>query len=123
MNLFRFYFGDTGKTRLFGNQTPTLTCKRFTSTIKLHFDSYLVDGRYRTACACASFLHAMSHGGDVSRVMVAVHDSNRDLYRLHIGKVANVVEKSKLFSVYKLNKNVTEEDVFHVWETVVSSVM
>jgi len=129
MDHFRFYFGDIGKTRNFGNPTNE-------SLQKIHynyqiaplaaeskaFDFYLVDGRYRTACACASFLHAMSHGGDMSRVMVAVHDSDRDLYGLHIGKVAKVVEKSKLLSVYKLNKNVTEEDVFHVWETVVSLV-
>ena len=29
------------------------------------FDMYLVDGRYRVACACLSLLHAMSRGGDM----------------------------------------------------------
>lgn len=37
------------------------------------FDFYLVDGRYRVATACSSFLHAISRGGDMSRVMVGVH--------------------------------------------------
>jgi len=37
---------------------------------KKPFEVYIIDGRYRVACACVSFLHAMKYGADMSQVRV-----------------------------------------------------
>merc|ERR1711944_282827 len=85
------------------------------------FDVYLVDGRYRVACACMSLLHAMSRGADMSKVMVGVHESNLKRYGVAFGgvafgKVANVVHKAEKLYVYKLKDGVTEKDIYEVWK-------
>lgn len=80
MDHFRFSFADTGKTSMHGNpindkmQKIPFNYQSAPLDNEAHaFDFYLVDGRYRVATACSSFLHAISRGGDMSRVMVGVH--------------------------------------------------
>ena len=125
MDHFRFTFADIGKTKAWGNPTDE-------SLQKIHFnyqiapliperdafDVYLVDGRYRAACACVSLLHAMSRGGGMSKVMVGIHDSDRKSYKEAFGKVAEVVRNSDKLNVYKLKKDVTEKDILDVWYQV-----
>lgn len=90
---------------------------------------YLVDGRYRVACACASFLHAMSRAGDMKRVRVGVHDWDRGkvgrIEDWHWGywglvegsdAIAEIEHKSQLLAVLKLRSNTTEHDIMKMWE-------
>ena len=119
---FRFSFADIGDTREWGRPTNNNLSKiPFDYQIAPlnnemeAFDFYLVDGRYRVACACASMLHAMSRGGDMSRVMIAVHDWGREHY-LPVTEVVDLVHKSNILSVFKVKPNATEHDIFKVWE-------
>jgi len=66
LNHFRFNFADISETGLFGNPLDE-SFQKIQYDYQLAplvledepFDVYLVDGRYRVACACVSFLHAM----------------------------------------------------------------
>lgn len=87
------------------------------------FDVYMADGRYRVACACVAFLHAMKHGGDLEKVRVLVHDNDAGGSKFADGRgydavesIADVVVRNKKLWVYKLRKETTEEDVFQLWE-------
>mmetsp|Transcript_12054 Transcript_12054/g.17567 ORF Transcript_12054/g.17567 Transcript_12054/m.17567 type:complete len:321 (+) Transcript_12054:219-1181(+) len=127
MDHFRFTFADIGPTKEWGNPTKeTLQKIHFNYQIAPlivendAFDIYLVDGRWRIACACVSMLHAMNHGGDMSKVMVGIHDSDRTMYWEHFGKVGEVVQKSEKLWMYKLRDNVTEVDIFDVWKQTVN---
>jgi hypothetical protein len=87
---FRFYFVDIGPTRKWGypkqiksnvlhkhlRRKVNAFDYQFTSlrVEQEPFDFYMVDGRYRVACALLSFLHGMQHGGDMDHVQVALHD-------------------------------------------------
>jgi len=120
---FRFNFADIGATKAWGHPNDE-------SLQKIHynyqlaplvledepFDVYLVDGRYRIACACVSFLHAMKTGGDMGLVRVGVHD-NHYSYRGYgiLKNVADVFVENKKLWVYKLKKNTTEKDLFDLW--------
>jgi len=120
---FRFAFSDIGSTLSFGNPADN-TLKKIpvnSQSSPLNnemeaFDFYMVDGRYRVSCACASFLHAMSRGGDMSLVLVAVHDwTHRPSYWI-IKEVAEIVHKSNNLAVMKIKTTATEDDVFKIWE-------
>jgi len=87
---FRFYFSDIGNTVMSGypelkpEKNPNHT--RWTNKYECNyqvtalmaereaFDVYIVDGRYRVACACLSFLHAIKHGANLTKVRVGIHD-------------------------------------------------
>lgn len=67
MDHFRCSFADTGKTSMHGNpindkmQKIPFNYQSAPLNNDAHaFDFYLVDGRYRVATACSSFLHAIS---------------------------------------------------------------
>mmetsp|Transcript_1715 Transcript_1715/g.2467 ORF Transcript_1715/g.2467 Transcript_1715/m.2467 type:complete len:281 (+) Transcript_1715:92-934(+) len=122
MDHFRFSFADIGETLRYGVPTnENLQKIQYNYQIAplvvetKPFDFYLVDGRYRISCACVSFLHAMKHGGDMSKVMVAIHDYHRTAYH-EIIKVGELVHHSTLLAVFKLKPNITQYDVFKVWE-------
>ena len=83
------------------------------------FDFYLVDGRYRVACAVMSFLHAMKYGADMRKVRVGVHDN--DKVRREYGVMRRVadarIKRLKLW-VYELKGNVTGEDLYRLYHEV-----
>ena len=122
---FRFSFADIGKLQQWGVPADTTLQKipfnYQSSTLNNEleaFDFYLVDGRYRVACACASFLHAMGRGGDMSLVRVAVHDWKDRQYYWTLLDVAEIEHKSKSgrLAVLRLKPNATEFDIFNIWE-------
>lgn len=120
---FRFYFADIGKTLAWGYPAEKMDKNLYNyqvqslDTEKGAFDVYYVDGRYRVACACISFLHAMKYGADMSRVRVGTHDNERADYHAlqEIGDV--VVQNTKLW-VYKLKDGITEEDIAKLYDKV-----
>ena len=82
------------------------------------FDFYLIDGRYRVACACASMLHALSRGGDMKKIMFGVHDyvaPGRETYH-QLEEVADIVKKSEQLRVFQLKPSTTEQDIYEMWE-------
>ena len=121
---FSFSFADIGKTLKWGfPANKTLQKIPFTyqsgplNNEMEAFDFYLVDGRYRVACACASFLHAISRGGDMSRIMVAVHDWDRDWGYWELKDISDVIMSSQKLGVLKLKSNTSEHDILNMWKS------
>lgn len=124
---FRFTFADIGKTAAFGHPTNK-NLQKIAYNYQVQplmaelepFDVYLVDGRYRVACFCASLLHAMKNGGDMKKVIVAMHDFERTAYHSILDLVDVFQQpdkgvKGKLFA-FKLKETITEEDILQMWE-------
>jgi len=123
MSHFRFYFADIGKTQAWGYPVDE-TLQKIPYNYQLApllaetkpFDIYLVDGRYRVACMCISLLHAMKHGGDMSKIMVGVHDNNyEDRGYEVVQRVGTIVEQTKKLWVYKLKPGITDKDIYQLW--------
>jgi len=134
MSHFRFYFSDIGATKDWGFAEKNLAKNEYDYQVSAlmaeqeAFDVYLVDGRYRVACACVSFLHAMKHGGDLDRLRVAVHDNDPEHQKKRqynvLQEVADVVVKNKKLWVYRLKDTPgIEQDVYELWERTRSKVM
>ena len=123
MTHFRFIFADIGETGDFGNpmneklQKIPLSYQSAPLNDEIEaFDFYLVDGRYRVACACAAMLHAMSRGGDMKKVMFGVHDypSRPDYHQLEA--ISDIVRESELLRVFKVKSTTTKLDVYQMWK-------
>lgn len=124
MGHFRFYLADIGETKAWG--VPVQDLKKNVYNYQLSalsseakpFDVYLVDGRYRVACAAACFLHAASRGANMSNVQVGVHDQDH-LSRGYHAALTTIADKSlgspKLF-IYQLRNTTTIRDVYRLWE-------
>lgn len=84
---FRFYFADIGHTTIWGRPLETFPKQIFDYQVapllaeQYPFDVYMVDGRWRLACALISFLHANATGGDPTRTVVLIHDCPRDRHK------------------------------------------
>jgi len=143
MHHFRFYFGDIGETKSWGFPAISDLAKNeydyqlaALMSEPRAFDVYLVDGRYRVACACLSFLHAIKHGsdGDLSKVRVGIHDNDRNHIQgmNNMGRhyevlqeVADVEIQNNRLWVYKLKSTITaderrniEQELFDLWERI-----
>ena len=123
MDQFRFSFADIGTTRQWGNPNNSKLQKiQFNYQIAPlsneieSFDVYLVDGRYRVSCACAAMLHAMSRGGDMTKVMVAIHDFFQRRAYQDFKQVTKIVHSSDRLAVFKSKPNVTEKDIYNLWK-------
>lgn len=128
MSQYRFTFADIGPTKNFGRAIQTNVSKiplSYQSTPLYSemeaFDIYLVDGRYRVACACSSMLHAISRRGNMSSILFAVHDwstpimtINRDYDKLLT--VGTIAYKSTKLAVLKVRSNVTADDIAQLWK-------
>jgi len=122
---FRFNFADIGASKEWGHPQNSLL-QKINYNYQLAplvledeaFDVYLVDGRYRVACACVSFLHAIKTGGDMALIKVGVHDNHFNSNRHYdvLTDVADVVIKNTRLWVYKLKNSTTEEDIYTLWE-------
>ena len=82
---FRFYYGDLGTTKFWGYPADEKLSKiQYQYQVApleselLPFDVYMVDGRYRVACALLSFLHASALGN--KDPIVLLHDCYQEKY-------------------------------------------
>lgn len=125
MDHFRFYFSDIGETKEWGYPEKDLAKNPYDYQLSAlmaeqeAFDVYMVDGRYRVACACLSFLHAIKHGGNLDTIRVAIHDNQQKERGYGIfQEVADVVIKNKQLWVYQLKKDRPniEEELYNLWE-------
>ena len=84
------------------------------------FDFYLSDGRYRVACASIAFLHALERGGDMSKVMVGLHDwhdkENRHTYP-RLEEIADLVIKSERLAVFRMKHNLEASKLVEMYES------
>lgn len=119
---FRFYFADIGATKKWGHPINRKLQKIIydyqiapLDAEKEAFDVYLVDGRYRIACFCASLLHALKHRADMSKVKVAIHDAKR--YSKILDPIVNRRNESEKLIVYQLKVNTKEKEIFDLWST------
>lgn len=122
---FQFNFGDIGPTGAWGwpeqrGRRPNFERKQLLRYIwaplaleREAFDVYLVDGRWRVACACASFLHAIGAGGDMERVRVMVHDYGEKSrgYQVIEEEIADIDAMSDHLAVFKLKPGIDEGDI------------
>lgn len=122
MDHFRFIFADIGATGDYGNpnndtlQKIPLSYQSAPLNDEMKaFDFYLVDGRYRVACACASMLHAMSRGGNMTEVMFGVHDYPGREYYHQLESVADIVKEAELLRVFRMKPNTTEHNIEELW--------
>lgn len=131
---FRFYFGDIGPTRAWGY--PIMNLQKSVLTYQFgglaselaSFDVYMVDGRYRVACVLISFLHASAHGS--YDPLVLLHDCYQEQYSPKnasphrkrstyyiLNEYFDLDDHSKDFlCVYKRRTNVTDEQIYELWE-------
>lgn len=120
---FRFHFADIGMTESWGNPSNEKLRKiKYNYQIQSlfselePFDVYMIDGRYRVACACISFLHALKYDANMDRVRVSVHDN--DERRRGYGILQNIADlevQNRRLWVYKLKANVTEHDIATIY--------
>jgi hypothetical protein len=128
---FRFNYGDIGDTGTFGHPLDKSLQKiqydyQIASLIleDSPFDVYLVDGRYRVACACLSFLHAIKTGGDMEIVRVAIHDNDQKGRGYGIFQdVADLVIRKKKLWVYKIKPETTQDDLYNMWVNMHNKVI
>ena len=119
---FRFAFADIGPTRAWGKPIdgadPKIPFSYQSAPLYgevMPFDVYYVDGRYRVACLCASMLHAMDRGGDMSRILFGVHDWGRREYDVVL-EVGDIVNRSSLLAIFRKKTTSTEDDIVRIWE-------
>ena len=74
-----------------------------------HFASYLIDGRFRVACACRALLH----GDDDSRVII--HDFPERPWYHSILQVADLVSMFETLAVIQRKKNVSRAQIEELW--------
>jgi len=84
---FRFYFADVGDTLDWGvpadPDVPKTVWQYQLAPLQSElqpFDVYMVDGRWRSACVLASFLHASSRGAKHGDTVVLLHDCVQPKY-------------------------------------------
>jgi len=140
---FRFYLGDTGPTGAFGNPKTKLPKAIVNYQIspllaeERPFDVYMVDGRFRLACALIAFLHASSKGSERLSPKVLLHDYYHETHSKNckgchnqkfrfiyhrIEEVADLVTHSGgMLGVFQRKTNVTDEDILRLWNEVASN--
>jgi len=122
---FRFNFADIGETKAWGYPVKQLRKNTYDYQFGAlageedAFDVYLVDGRYRVACVCVAFLHAMQHRGDMEKVRVGIHDNHTPGrgYNVINNTIGELMIKNKRLWVYKLKNGTTVDDVIELWKS------
>lgn len=110
---YNFIYVDIGEVGAWGTPIEPKSIKWLDYSNKVNeeltsFDVYLVDGRFRIACACK----ALIHGRDDS--FVFIHDFKRDHYQ-EILKAADIVEQ--VGALVKLQKKPDSDGMLHnMWE-------
>ena len=119
---FRFHFADIGMTKAWGTPAnESLQKIKYNYQVQSlfsemqPFDVYMVDGRYRVACACMSFLHAMKYGANMEKVRVLVHDNDAKRGYEVLQQIADLEIRNTKLWVYKLKPSVMEDDIANMY--------
>ena len=78
------------------------------------FDVYLVDGRFRVACAC----QALMHGHADSRIMLHDYDLSWDIRKHYqvVETLADLLHKENNLAVFKRKKTISDAEIRSVFE-------
>ena len=102
----------------FSTSVKGLDLAYFERKEKNHQCLYFVDGRYRVACVCICFLHALEHGN--ARAKVLLHDYNKSKRKEYhqVETIANIVNQSHkgILVILRLKESVSRGDVFKLWK-------
>lgn len=127
---FRFYFADVGKTREWGRPVEGSLKKNVWDyqlaplhSEPLPFDVYLVDGRWRMACALASFLHASARGAPHEQTKVLIHDCKtkpiqREAYNRGDHLLDLLQHSGHALCVFQRKPTTTDEALLELWKVV-----
>jgi hypothetical protein len=140
---FRYYFADIGETGEWGiPKFPDLAKNVYNYQVMPlqaepnPFDVYLIDGRYRVACAMAAFLHAGTSAAESisgNGPVVIIHDC---FHQDHVGTDDKDIEQMQLRAryhvadhlldlvdhsghkvcVYRRKPTTTDEDLYKIWQ-------
>lgn len=128
---YRFYFADIGPTRAWGYPVDESLVKSV-----LHyqlaplivepkpFDVYMVDGRYRLACALAAFLHASARGAPHHHTTVLIHDckqpgggpNHRNVYNQADTLLNLTMHSGSKLCVFQRFPQTTNEQIMELWQ-------
>lgn len=120
---FRYFFSDVGETHFDGTAADEENKKIWYNyglaplvVENEAFDLYVIDGRrYGFFSACISFLHAIKHKADMSKVSVLVYDGDFDLVMKSFAHDIGDSNKEKGDSnMYRLLPGKGEEDIVNV---------
>ena len=131
---FRFYLADIGETGGWGRPKKVKTNDPILKQVIANkipfnyqftalndeqdfFEVYMIDGRFRVACAALAFMHANATGGDISSVKVILHD--KDMDRRGYGVLldyTNIIAETSQMWVLQLKPNTTEQDLYELWQ-------
>lgn len=112
---YKLIYADIGRVKMWGVPVDS-SYKQAWPNYSTHvdaetssFDMYLVDGRFRVACASL----ALKHGH--SRSLVLVHDWKRSKYHVLLD-VAEVVANIQNLVVLKRRQSMTDNDLLALWD-------
>jgi len=108
-----FHYVDIGKIAAWGKPVEAPSEKWLNYSAKVNdekepFDVYLVDGRFRVACACAALLHAKESS------YVFIHDFNRAIYQGILEVAEKVGQVDKLVKL-KLKADIPRQDIENMY--------
>ncbi|CAB9505744.1 expressed unknown protein [Seminavis robusta] len=126
---FRFYLGDIGPTKSWGQPAQGYLPKQILDYQLLPlivepkpFDVYMVDGRWRLPSMLASFLHASARGADTTKTTVLIHDCGkteglplRKSYKKADHLLQLVNHSEALLCVYQRKPETTDEQLRDLW--------
>jgi len=133
---FRFYLADIGATKEWGYPEESLQKQILDYQLApMHveqqpFDVYLVDRRWRIACALIAFLHASARGARPADTTVLLHDCviknvtspylYRSTYRAEYEILNSLFIREKhsgeALCVYKRKSTTIDDDIYRLWE-------
>uniref|UniRef100_A0A7S1J5R2 Uncharacterized protein n=1 Tax=Eutreptiella gymnastica TaxID=73025 RepID=A0A7S1J5R2_9EUGL len=156
---FRFYFADVGQTDAWGHPTnPNLKKTYFDYQVaplmleRKPFDVYMIDGRWRIACALLSFLHASAHNAILRHTKVLIHDYYSPIWTVKtvqqqvcgrkkekgcdkngrrkgrdytiVEQVANLVDHSGAWlAVFQRKNETSDDDIYALYQKVMNHTM
>lgn len=109
-----FQYVDIGKIAMWGTPIEGRSEKWLNYSRKVYdeeepFDVYLVDGRFRIACACAALLHAKETS------IIFIHDFERGYYQ-RILEVTDKIEQVGKLVKLKVKNGIARQNIENLWE-------
>lgn len=113
---YTFRHADVGPISSYGNpkdESNRLRWPGYSLQVTLDknpFDVYLVDGRFRVACACQALLHGRSDS------LVLVHDFFRHEYEVVL-TLADMVKRENMLAVLRKKNTTSDDDINTMWDS------
>ena len=118
---YKFYLADIGQVETWGfpeQELPKQVMQYQFAPLLSElegFDAYFVDGRWRVACACVSFLRASKY--EKREAVVLFHDYERKEYHAieSISSVTGISKGGRKLAILQRRSDVSDEVIFALW--------